>query len=38
MRKNQRLKIKIAELPLFGNDFLDFTFCDLIFAFSLGVL
>jgi hypothetical protein len=36
--KDKKLKIKIAELPLCGNDFLYFTFCNLIFAFSLGVL
>jgi len=34
--KDQKLEIKISELPLGGNDFLDFTFCFLIFAFSLG--
>jgi hypothetical protein len=34
--KGQKLEIKTAELPRCANDFLDFTFCFLIFAFSSG--
>jgi hypothetical protein len=31
--KNQKSKMKIVELPRSGNDFLNFAFCTLIFAF-----
>jgi hypothetical protein len=31
--KDQKSKMKIVELPQSGNDFLNFAFCTLIFAF-----